>query len=86
MSGPLRPEDVKLTYHKGDEVRNGMLEFCRASDGKLLCTVPCGDDPYSPEAADYIVAAWNCALSEGMELGRRMLQDEIKDVLGIPLL
>jgi len=81
MNGPLRPDEIETKYHKGDEVRNGVLEFFRGE--QLLCTVPCGDDPYSPEAADYIAAAYNAALAEGMELGRRMLQEELRDLLGV---
>jgi hypothetical protein len=80
MGGPLQAEDIDVRLNEETHT----WEAVRKSDGKLLCSVretsPHTVDPLPDE---WIAAARNAALTEGMELGRRMLQEELRDLLGV---
>jgi hypothetical protein len=68
----LLADDITITLTPNDDV-----EFRRTSDGKLLCTAR------GHTTKDHVAAAWNAAIWEGIDLGRRNLQDELKEALGI---
>jgi hypothetical protein len=73
----LRPEDIDVSI-----VEHGR-EYRRKSDGELLCTWHNKGMFNSPTDLEVIAATYNAALTEGMELGRRLLQEELRDLLGV---
>lgn len=69
----LRPEDISMIV-VGDKA-----EFRRRQGDKLLFTLPRDQVSVTNVAA----MAWNVATTQGMELGRTMLQEELRDLLGV---
>lgn len=74
----LQPNDIEVAY-----IGNGKLQFSRGDKLLCICDAPAPDGKSVVDVRKVAAAAWNAAYSEGMELGRRLLQEELKDLLDI---